>query len=118
MDTIQILLAVDSPLLGGFLRDILRRAPDMEVVGEVDDPVDLLVAIAETGAQVVIHSWPSGEEIPAICTLALLEFPDLLMIGFNADGMTTCRQTVTTNTIPSVGLDDLLGSLRGAFSHP
>ena len=118
VDTVQVLLAVDSPLLAGFLRDLLRRAPDIEVVGEVDDPVDLLLAIAETGAQVVIHSWPNGEDVPPICSVALTEYPDLLFIGLpsDADGMTTCRQTITTTRIPSIGLDDLLGEIRGAFS--
>lgn len=117
MNTIQVLLAVDSPLLADLLREFLQRTPDTEVVGEVSDPVDLLLAIAETGAQVVVHSWPNAEEMPAICTHALTEYPDLLIIGLpaKADVMTTCRQRITTCAIPSVGLEDLLSEIRRTF---
>ena len=117
MNPIQVILAMESPMLRGILKDLIQQESDLEVAAEACDPVDLLLAVAETQADVVIHSWPASQEIPGICTHLLLEYPDLLLIGIppNADHAVACRQTIATKQFPTAGFGDLLSEVRSAL---
>ena len=55
---IRILLALESPMLCERLQDLIEREPGAELAGEVTDPIDLLVDVRETQADVVIQTWP------------------------------------------------------------
>ena len=64
------------------LRAVLREEPTVEIVGEsTSDPVDVLVAIGQTAADVLIHSWGQDEHLQATQSHMFAEFPDLLIVG-------------------------------------
>lgn len=115
MKKTRVVLALDSPMLGELLRKLIQREADVEVVDEVEDPVDLLLGVDLSGVDVVIHSWPESHEMPGICTHLLGEYPDLLLIGIppSADCAYACRQEIATTTLPSGKLSDVIAQIRG-----
>ena len=114
MSGTRVLLAVDSPLFRDLLRNRIAREDHMDVVGDVADPMDLLLAVRRTGANVLIHSWPDSEEMPGICSHLLLEYPALAVIGIppDAERAYSCRQTITTTIVEMDGLRGLLDEIR------
>ena len=113
MSKIRVLLALDSPLLRELLRKLIDREPDIEVVDEVDDPVDLLLGADLANVNAVVHAWPSAQ-MPGICTLLLGEYPDLLLVGIprGAECAYACRQAIATTPLPNASLDDLIKTIR------
>ena len=125
MNKVQVLLALDSGLLRQALLDLIEREQDLEVVGEVDDPVDLLVAVGATQANVVLLHCPGIQgrtcedgAAPGICTHLLNEYPDLFIICLSEDGdlACLCRQAISTTVMPSLSLTGLLKGIRSCSS--
>ncbi len=114
MKTIKVLLAVESPMLRELLSEHIGNEPDLEVVDERVAPVDLLVAVARTEADVVIQTWPASGEMPNILTHLFVEYPELLVIGLpdDLDHAVICRQTITKTEFPTVGLQEVLSEIR------
>jgi len=116
--TLNVLLAIESPLLGDLLTDRIRRQPDMEVVGELGEagnPLDLLLAIDATDADVVIQSWTDRQEAPdPSCSHLFAQHPDLLVIGVppNATRAYLCQQRLSTRPLALSGLEDILSEIR------
>jgi len=115
----KVLLAVESPLLRELLSENIGREPDVEVVdesvvGKSVDPIDLLVAVGRTEADVLIQTWPASGEMPNILTHLFVEYPELLVIGLpdDLDQAVICRQTITKTEFPMVGLQEVLSQLR------
>jgi len=100
-------------MLRDLLADEIERQEGLEVVGRVLDPVDLLVAVAECEADVVVATWPDSNT-PGIVTHLLIEFPDLCVLGLprNADHAVAARRTITQTTIERAGLEELLSAVR------
>jgi DNA-binding NarL/FixJ family response regulator len=98
------------------LADLLAREADIEVVGQVDDPVDLLVAVEETEADVVLHTFRDAPELPGICSHLFSLFPHCVVIGLSPDATAAfaCRQTVTVKPLLGVGLEEVLAEIRSA----
>ncbi len=113
-DTIRILLPGGTSMIGEAIEAMLEREADFEVVGKATDPLDLLVAVAETRADVVIHPWPDSGQVPAVCTHLLMEYPYLLIIGIptTADQMYVCRQVVLTTSLPAGKPQNLVSEIR------
>lgn len=113
MNTIRVLLAVDSPMLRELLKDRIQPQRDIEVVGEAADPVDLLLAVHATQADVVIHTWPESTT-PGICSHLLAEYPGLLVIGIppNENRAYACHQAISTTRLPTAGLEEMLAEIR------
>ena len=81
MDQTVKILMVDVPNdLRDVLEAVIERHQNMEVVGEAFDPIDLLVTVSETDADVVIMGHPEADMMPGICTHLLTEFPILLLL--------------------------------------
>lgn len=101
-------------MLRELLFRLLQREPDLEVVGEATDPVDLLIAVVGTGPDVVIHTFPDPSEPPGICSHLFAESPELLVIGVAPDGATaaTCRHMVGIRPMVNFGLEDVLAEIR------
>ncbi len=110
----SVLLAVESPILRDALSAMLRSQPDIEVLGEVNDPVDLLLAVEATEAQAVIYTFPQAPKLPGICSHLFAEYPGLLVIGLSPDGdqACACRQTIDVKSLANAGLQDVLDELR------
>ena len=114
MKRTKILLAVESPILRELLGENIGKEPDFELVDESVDPVDLLVTVGRTEADVIIQTWPASGEMPNILTHLFVEYPELLVIGLpdDSDRAVVCRQTITQTEFPMVGLRELLSQIR------
>ena len=85
MDRIRVLPA----RLPGMILDMLARVAvdqsDLEIIEEIGDGVELLVAVGQTHADVVVLGLRDSE-LPGICSHLLSEYPDLKILGVTADG--------------------------------
>lgn len=116
MKRTKVLLAVESPILRELLSENIEKELDVEVVDESVDPIDLLVAVGRTEADVIIQTWPAGGEMPNILTHLFVEYPELLVIGLpdDSDRAVVCRSTITKTEFPMLGFQELLSQLRPA----
>lgn len=110
----HVLLCVRPQLLRDSLRQRLSRQPHLVVVGEVDDDIDLLLAIRATDATLVIHSWPS-ESMPAMYSHLFAEYPGIAILGLTPQGeqLWYCEQRVVQTQVSASGLETLLSNLPG-----
>jgi len=113
---IKILLANRPRMLREVVRKMIDVQPDMEVAGEVLDPVDLLVAVKDTVADAVILDLEDSEESELTSHL-LVEYPNLTIVGVAPNGKTAFvrprRQEIVDPTGPK-----LLEALRQAILAP
>lgn len=114
----RVLLSIQIQLLSNLLRSLLSAEPDVEIVGEVSDPVDLLIAAGQTQADVVIQCWPS-DEMPGICSHLLAAFPDLTVIGIGDEGESNfaCRRPIVVNHLSPPGLRSVQSVIREALAE-
>jgi len=56
----------------------------MRIVCEVSRPIDLLLAVRETGAQLVFLSLPRSADNMGVLSHLLMQYPDLLVIALSA----------------------------------
>jgi len=104
VSNIQVLWAVEPRLHSDVWKQLIQGEPDIQIVGETYDPVDMLVAVGQTHANVLVHSWPDSPRMPEICSFLLQEYPELLVIGISpkADVYAyACQQTITTRRLAS-----------------
>jgi hypothetical protein len=101
------------------LRLRLAEHPDINVVGEVDHELDLLLAVHATEANLVIHSWPA-DAMPPILSQLLQEFPNVSVLGLGPDGQRAwlCEQRIVVMEVPGTNVDSLLNSLRSEHARP
>jgi DNA-binding NarL/FixJ family response regulator len=86
MQKIKVLLASRPKMLSDVVRNMVERQSDMQVVGEVLDPIELLLAARATKVNVVIVTpLDSGEE-PKICSHLLAEHPQLKIVTLTVKG--------------------------------
>ena len=64
----KVLLANEPEAVRTGLATFLQQQSDIEVVGTVLDPIELLVAVEDTQADVVIVTLPDTGEMPGICS--------------------------------------------------
>jgi DNA-binding NarL/FixJ family response regulator len=83
---IKVLLASRPKLLSEVIRYMVARQPDMEVVSEVLDPIELLLAVKATYADVVIVTPLPANGEPHICTQLLATYAQLKIITQSAKG--------------------------------
>jgi DNA-binding NarL/FixJ family response regulator len=83
---IKVLLASRPKLLSEVIRYLVARQPDMEVVSEVLDPIELLLAVKATNADVVIVTPLPANGEPHICTQLLAAYAQLKIVTQSAKG--------------------------------
>ena len=88
MQTIKVLLASRPKMLSDVIKNLIDYQPDMVVVGEVIDPIELLLATRETMADVIIVTPLKSNGEPKICRHLLLEHPQLRIVTLSANGET------------------------------
>jgi DNA-binding NarL/FixJ family response regulator len=84
---IRILLANRPRMMREVLRKVFECQEDLEVVGEVLDPSELLVALRETETAALILGLTGSEE-PGLCSQLLAKYPNLSILGLTAAGET------------------------------
>ena len=110
----KVLLAVESHLFREVLRERIENEDGVELLEQSLDPIDLLVAVGQTEADIVILSWPANGEMPPICTHLFAEYPELVVFGLreDSDAAVVCRQTIARTHLPAVGLQEMLSVMR------
>ena len=61
------------------------QQPDIVLVGQVQDPVELLMAVG-SGVDVLILGAPQADPMPGICSHLLSEYPDLRILVLASTG--------------------------------
>jgi len=83
---IKVLLASRPKMLSEVIRYMVARQPDMEVMGEVLDPIELLLAVKAANADVVIVTPLPANGEPHICTQLLAAYGQLKIVTQSAKG--------------------------------
>ena len=110
---VRVVLSLKQDSIRKLFAELLGNQLDVEVIAQVDDPIELLLAVKRSNAQVVVLSWLQEETPPAICSHLLAEFPELLIIGISqAQNGILCRQTVTTSALGPITEKTLLAAIR------
>jgi DNA-binding NarL/FixJ family response regulator len=65
---------------------MIENQDDMEVVSEIIDPVQLLLAVRITMVDIVIVTPLAADEEPRICRHLLAEFPKITVVTLSVDG--------------------------------
>jgi DNA-binding NarL/FixJ family response regulator len=86
MKIIKVLLSSRPKLLSEVIRNLIEHQPDMEVEGEVLDPLQLLRASRQTAVYAVIITPLRANGEPKICHLLLAEHPLLIIVTQSAKG--------------------------------
>ena len=73
-------------MLSEVIRRMIELQPDMDVVGEVIDPIKLLVAVKGVLVDVVIITPIRSNGDPKICRQLLGEHPLLRVVTLSAEG--------------------------------
>jgi DNA-binding NarL/FixJ family response regulator len=80
MTKINVMFSSRPKLLSEVIRNLIERQPDMEIVGEVIDPIELIFALRETPVDVVIITPLKTNRDPRICGQLLKEHPKLRIL--------------------------------------
>ena len=105
-------------MLRELLKELICRQADMEVVGEALDPLEVLYAVRQTEADVVVTTLPESGEA-GISSHLLAEYPQLLVLALAPDGngAVLYRQVLVKEVLPSTANDALLSVVRQAANN-
>jgi DNA-binding NarL/FixJ family response regulator len=110
MKRIRVLLAALPPLVSSLLTYLIQDQSDMEVVDAIGEPVQLLMAVKDTRANVVVLPLPESGEMPGICSHLLAEFPDLLILALSINGESGF--ICTAGRVQEAPLNNILKTIR------
>jgi len=115
---IKIMLSSRPKMLSEVIKGIVGHQPDMEVIGEVINPIDLLSAVREMPVDVVIITPLNAVGDPRICSHLLNENPCLKVVTLSAKGEVAY---IFQAGAPRIRFDDpsgqvILGAIRE--NHP
>ena len=116
MSNIKVLLANRPRMHREMVAELVREQLDMEMKGEVLDPVELLLAVAETRADVVVLDLPQPDKEPGICSHLLAEYPDLLILALasDLDSGFLYQRALGKTQLPQVSQKEILAAIRKA----
>jgi DNA-binding NarL/FixJ family response regulator len=112
--SVKVLLANGPEALPTGLAMLLQQQSDIEVVGTVLDPVNLLVAVGDTQADVVVMALPDSGEMPGICSHLLHEYPQLLILALSPARTRACvyRQAIMVEPLADMSDEGILTAMR------
>jgi hypothetical protein len=84
---VKIILVGLPPMLRGLVEAAVAEQPDIEIVGEVDDPSGLDEVIARTGARAVVAADDALDETRA---LGLVGAAHIRIVSSSGDGRRAC----------------------------
>jgi DNA-binding NarL/FixJ family response regulator len=113
VDNLRVLLAVEPPILSELLADWFHNAPGVQIVGFAQHPMEALLAVRRTEADVVV-TVTETDEVPCVCSHLFSEFPALLVVAISADAKEArlYRQQVCQTPVTMNASQDLLASMR------
>ena len=80
MPKIKVMFSSRPKLLSEVIRNLIEHQSDMEVMGEVVDPIELIFALREMPVDVVIITPLSVNQNPRLCSQLLKEHPKLVIL--------------------------------------
>jgi DNA-binding NarL/FixJ family response regulator len=86
MKKIKIMLASRPKMISEVIKNMINHQADMEVIGEVIDPIELLRFSSQALIDVVIVSPIKGNGKPKICRHLLTEYPPLKVVTLSERG--------------------------------
>lgn len=81
MDKVRVLVANRPRLMREVVRTALSRHTDMEVVGELEDELEILPTIERTQAQCLIIAQEEFGRRPAICDAVFDKYPRMKILA-------------------------------------
>jgi len=88
LQIIKVMLASRPKIISDVIKNIIERQPDMNMVGDVVDPIKLLFVVKDIPIDVVIVAPLKADGEPRICRHLLAENPKLKIIVLVAGGKT------------------------------
>jgi chemotaxis response regulator CheB len=113
------ILMVDVPgNLRSLFQHVIEQQENMVVVGEAFDPVDLLLTVNETDADVVIMGHPQADRMPGICSHLLAEYPVLLILIISTIDQRAflSERKITYEEVSYTIPEDLIAKVNEAYS--
>ena len=117
MKKIKVLLSSRPKLLSEVIRYLIGLQPDMEVVGEVLDPLQLLTVSRKTVVDVVIITPLKANGEPKICHQLLAEHPLLIIVtqSANAEAAYVYKSGVDKQRLEEPSGQSILIAIRAAL---
>lgn len=114
MRKIKVLLAIRPRMLSEVVRHTVGQQPDMEVVGELIDPIGQWRALRVTEAEVVIITPPDSDSEPGLGSTLLVAYPHLKIMALSATSDTAVLYEAGSlkQRIDNVGEESMLGAIR------
>ncbi|ETX03459.1 response regulator transcription factor [Candidatus Entotheonella palauensis] len=114
MRAVKVLLANQPLAARQFLEAIFRQQSDVQLVGTVLDPIELLIEVEHTEADVVVITLPDSGDIPGICSHLLHQYPQLLILALSADCQRACtyQQVIATEPLAVASEENILLAIR------
>lgn len=118
MKRTRVLFGKNVQFLRGFYGDSFEGQSDMEVVGEIDDPVELLVSLRDVDVDVILlskdHTGASG-----LTSHLFAEYPTLTLVIVNEDCRAAYIEGLRPHRSPilDVSPDGVMSALRLADSY-
>ena len=111
---IKVLLANEPEEFRKRLKTLIQEQEDMKVVGEVLDPIELLLTVNETQADVVILTLPDPGGELGIATHLFAEFPQVLVLAISpvCEQAFLYQQIISREQLPGKSGEDVLVALR------
>jgi DNA-binding NarL/FixJ family response regulator len=110
---ILVLLAMLPPMVRAALKEVVADQADMRVVGEVNDPVAVLLAVGRTQADVVVLGM-QDTELPGIASHLLDQYPHLKILAISPERRQAFRYELRPQLVSIGEMDahDLLHTIR------
>ena len=114
---IRVLLANISGVLSELVVEVIGQQPDIQIVGQVQDPVDLMLRAGQ-GVDVLVLGAAMIDPLPGICSNLLVEYPDLRIVVLAATGQVAMLYWLglRRKRVRAVSAAALLAVLRRAYS--
>jgi len=114
MRKIKVLLVIRPRMLSEVVRHTVERQPDMEVVSELIDAIELLLALRATAAEVVIITPGDSDREPGLGSSLLAAYPQLKIVALSATDDTAFlyESGSPKKRIDEVGEELMLGAIR------
>lgn len=119
MNQIRVLLAEMPQMLRDAFTQLVAGQPDMRLVGNLADPLGLLLAAGQTRTDAIIMGLRDSE-FPGICSHLLGEYPHIKVVGITRDGRRAFLYELRPQraALGEVSPQDVLDAIRGAVhSH-
>lgn len=118
MSKINVMFSSRPKLLSEVIRNLIEHQPDMQVAGEVVDPIELLFALRETSVDVVIITPLKANGNPRICSQLLKEHPQLVILALTEENAAVYifRSDRRRECIEKPSEQSILGAIRNSLA--